>query len=374
MKILHIISGLDTGGAEGMLSRLIVQLGHHQQLVVSLTGIGGAATTIIHSGVPVRAFDMRGARFLVSFPRLCCFIIANKPDIVQTWLYHADLLGGIAARVCRVRNVFWNIRNTEIPQGRFSITGAVIRVAAFMSRYIPRKIICCAHASLTKHAQLGYDLSKLVMIPNGYDLDRFTGRELARGNVRRELDISEDKLVIGVAGRYDPLKGYDVFVKVAGMLDSALPGRLVFLAAGRNVSSTNLELMALIERFAPTATFKLMGERCDLPDVLRAMDVFCLSSRAEGFPNVVAEAMLSGLLCVVTDVGDSRVIVGSAGFVVNAEDPSVLALALEKAARLSADERVTFGRLARARIRETYDIRRIGKLYESIYYDSTKLR
>jgi len=368
MRIVHIISGLGTGGAEMMLYRLVNELHAHQHFVVSLTSNGTLGRKLSAVGCDVYVLNFRGFLGFVSFFRLWALLRRVRPDVVQTWMYHADLVGAIVGRLAGINCVIWNLRNTKIPQGRFSPTYFVINFCKFISNSLPHKIVCCANSVLDEHARIGYSRSKLIVIPNGYQIGEFEPADKKkRIELRHFLDIPQNTKVVGIVGRYDVLKGYDIFVRAAGLLTNKHSDRLLFLAVGRNVDEHNTELIGLIRKFAPDARFILLGERDNISELMQVMDIFCLASRAEGFPNVVAEAMLVKVPCVVTDVGDARYIVGSTGMVVNPEDPLALADALDSMLSIDESARRELGVAARCRIEQHFGIASIAAQYESLY-------
>lgn len=373
MRIVHIISGLGTGGAESMLHRLVKQMRGHTHVIISLTSIGTVGKRLLSDGFDVYVLDLRGILGFMSLLRLWFLLRGIKPDVIQTWMYHADLIGSIIGRLSGVKNIIWNIRNTNIPQGRYSLTGLIILICSIISYFGPRKIICCAQSALRLHVALGYSKSKLIVIPNGYNINDINESEAERFNSRLLFDIPNNKVVIGMVGRFDSLKGYDIFVKAAGILAKDHPDTFLFMAAGHDVSDNNEQLNQMILDFAPHAKFKFLGERDDVPNVMQSIDVFCLASRSEGFPNVVAEAMLMQVPCVVTDVGDAKEIVGTSGVVVPPENPLDLAVAINSVVSLDKSVRIELGQSARQRIKDNYSIESIASQYENLYQSLDKL-
>lgn len=367
MRIVHIISGLSTGGAETMLHRLVNELSAHSHVIISLTSNGPVGQKLLSEGFDVRALNIRSPLGLLSLFKLWQLLREYKPDIIQTWMYHADLIGSVIGRLSGNKNIIWNIRNTNIPQGKYSSTGIVIMICAKLSYFVPKKIVCCAKSALYLHADLGYSKEKLLVIPNGYDASRFNRSPAGRFESKKLLGIPEKKTVVGIIGRFDKLKGYDIFAKASELLSNTSRNKYLFLAVGRAVENDNDDIRQLIKNLSPNAEFKLLGERSDIPKVMQALDVFCLASRAEGFPNVVAEAMLMEVPCVVTDVGDARTIVGSFGMVVPPEDASALADAIEATAALDSKSRNEIVRSARQRILDNYSIDAIAQQYETMY-------
>jgi len=349
-----------------MLFRLVTGSPKARHIIVSLTTVGPVGDRLVENGFNVVALEINAFSFLYKFLYLVKLIIKEKPDVVQTWMYHSDLIGGIAAKIAGVKNIIWNIRNTEIPQKALSRTGLIIRVCAVLSTFIPNKIICCAYSALHKHHELGYSRVKMLVIPNGYYMT-YGANANKRNEIRSSLGVADDVLLIGAVGRYDYLKGYDLLISSASIFSRQYLGKFAFICVGKGVDEENLELMEILNSVELQKRFILMGERSNLEAIYSAMDFYCLSSRSEGFPNVVAEAMLCGLPCVVTDVGDASRMIDHTGIVVDPKNAQSLAVGLLQMANLSYENRKTLGDLARRRIIENYEIMEIIKQYFSVY-------
>lgn len=369
MKVMHVIAGLSTGGAEMMLKRLIESDPEaiSSNIVISLTNLGQIGETLRAHGVSVYALGMSSILDSpITLWRLVRLIRRYQPEIVQTWMYHADLLGGLAARLAGCRAVVWGIRSTAIPQGALSVTYWLVRLCAICSHTIPNRIICCAKSAEEAHLKLGYAARKMVVIPNGYDFSAFDHQSNLRAAARHELKFDDNEIVIGAVGRFDALKDFHNFVDAAFRLSAKRPD-VKYLMLGRNVEWTNTTLRGWIENAGLSKHFKLLGEQHDVPYFLSAMDVFCLSSASEAFPNVVVEAMAMGLPCVVTRAGDAADILGADRFVVPIKDSASLSDALLLMCALDADARATLGAANAVRVSEKYGIEEIRREYEAIY-------
>jgi glycosyltransferase involved in cell wall biosynthesis len=373
LKVLHVIVGLNIGGAESMLQRLIqsAAAGRADVVVVSLTTVGVIGESLRSHGVTVYALGMSG---LLDFPltlwRLVRLIHRHRPQVVQTWLYHADLLGGLAARLAGSCGVVWGIRSTTIPQGPLSLTFWLVRLCAICSHFIPDRIICCAQSAKAAHLALGFAANKMMVIPNGYDFSLLVRDTSARERTRLDLGFEPDEIVIGVVGRFDPLKGLRDFVDAATELATKRKDAR-FLMVGRGLDWSNAVLRDWIESGGLASVFRLVGEQGNVPNYLAAMEIFCLSSINEGFPNVVVEAMALGLPCVVTSAGDAADILGDNGLVVPTRSPGALCEALLKMCNLSSEERGALGERGRNKVRADYDIEDIKRQYDEVYVEAT---
>lgn len=370
MRIVHVIAGLGVGGAEHFLRRLILSAqaaNGAEHLVISLTTVGEVGLQLREAGVPVEALDMHS---VLSVPttllRLKRRLAALRPDIVQGWMYHADLLGGVAARWAGQGRVVWGVRGSELVAGTPATTRATRWCCARLSARVPDVIVCAAEAGRRAHVALGYDATRTRVIPNGFDDDAHHATSRTSSSVRGELGWSAEVPVIGVIGRFHPAKGIDHFVQAAGLLRRKLP-EARFLMLGRGLTTANTELMQWVGASGAGSQMALLGERTDVPRCLAAMDVLVLSSRAEGFPNVVGEAMTAGVPCVVTDVGDARLLVGDTGRVVPREDPVALADGVLQLLSQSPADRASLGDRAKARIRAEFSLARSCERFNALY-------
>jgi glycosyltransferase involved in cell wall biosynthesis len=375
-----IITGLPMGGAEMMLLKLMSRLSPRiERHVISLTSLGEIGPRLRALGIPVEAMEMgRAGSAPVSFARLVVRLRQLAPDVVHTWLYHADLLGGLAARLAGVPALAWNVRTSAMPAaGAKWSTRAVIRACARLSRRLPDRIACCSDAAARLHVSMGYPEQKLRVIPNGIDLDAFRPDPHARSSVRSELGTAGDARLIGLVARLDPQKDHEGFLQAARLLRARCPD-VHFVLAGAGVDGRSRPLAQSVARAGLTEVVHLLGARDDIPRLTSALDIASLSSRwGEAFPNVVAEAMACGVPCVVTDVGDSAEIVGEIGLVVPPSDPQALACAWEQLLALPAEARRALGERARSRIAARYDLGQVARQYEAFYselYDEAERR
>jgi len=370
LKIVHVIIGLDIGGAELTLKRLIESHranANYQHTVISLTNIGKVGLQLQAADLEVHALNMRSALGVPHvFWQLVRLIRTARPDVVQTWMYHADLLGGLAARMAGNRNIIWGIRTTDVTAGGSRATAAVRQLCAWLSRMVPQTIVCAADASRRAHIAVGYDAARMVVVPNGFDLGRLVATPEQRDALRLQCGLGAGLVTVGYVGRFHRAKDQENFVRAAG-LTARQHSNVRFLMVGRDLDAKNTQLTQWISATGCADRFVLLGERADVPVCLAAMDFFCLSSRTEGFPNVVAEAMAMGLPCVVTDVGDAAMLVADTGVVVPKEDSAALARGINQLLALSPADRHQLGQQARARIHAEFSMARCTQRFEAIY-------
>lgn len=370
-KIAFIITGLATGGAEMMLLKLLqnIDRSRFQPTVISLIGKGEIGSRIEALGIPVHALGMRrGVPNPLMVFRLARLLRSLRPDVVHTWMYHADLLGGLAARLVGVRRVIWCLRHSNLSKAENKrSTLAVIGLCARLSGWLPQHIISCSRLAKQVHAAAGYVDGKISIIPNGFELDRFVPNAAARASVRAELGLPENALLVGVVARFDPLKNHLGFVQAAAQVLAQQP-QAHFVLAGTDVDPGNAVLQTAVATHPGLAAhIHLLGRRDDVPRLMAALDVLASPSHGEAFPNVLGEAMACGVPCVVTDAGDSAEIVGDTGRVVPVGDMDGLARELVAVLNLSAAERAKLGQQARARVQANYEIGHVTRMYEAMY-------
>lgn len=371
IRIEHLITGLEIGGAELMLHRLLTKAeSGYRYSVMSLSSLGVVGERLAKNGFPVRTLEMRkDVRVLWDIMKLVWWWRRSRPDVVQTWLYHSDLIGGVAAFMLRIP-VIWNVRqsNLDAEMNKRS-TLRIARACARLSRWLPWRIVCGSESARLAHENLGYCAEKLMVIPNGFDLNIYKPREAARIELRRELGLAPDALLLGRVGRFDPQKDHRNFISAAELVSHAVP-QAYFLMAGQGMEWDNPELVRWIESTGTSDRFLLLGRRNDTEKLNAALDVAVSSSRGEGFPNVVGEAMACGIPCVVTDVGDSARIVGATGHVVPAGNPRELAAACIKILEMPDRDRFRLGDEARLRIKGHYNLPDIVRRYENMYSEA----
>jgi glycosyltransferase involved in cell wall biosynthesis len=369
MRILHVITTLDTGGAQMMLYKLLLRLDQKEfsSRVVSLIPPGIIGEKIQALGITVSDLGMRrGMVNPMAFFKLTELISLWKPAIIQTWMYHSDLLGLLAAKTARAGKVVWNIRSSGMDFSNYGYyTAWTAILCALLSRF-PEAVITNSHVAKECHLKLGYRPRHFEVIPNGFDLGRFQPNVKARRRIRDELRLGPETPCIGLIARFDPKKDHGMFFYAIKKVVNACKDSQ-FVLCGDLVSDDNVQLRGWIDDLGIESYVHLLGRREDMPGIMAAMDVVVLSSASESFPNVVGEAMACGVPCVVTDVGDSARIVSNTGKVVPPKDPNALADAILELLEMRVEERQKLGQKARERIRDHYSLDKIVGDYEELY-------
>ena len=370
MRLAFITTSLDTGGAEMMLLKLLrgIDRQRFQCCVIALGNQGAIGQEIERLDIPVTALQLRP-----SLPspfklwRLRSVLKRFQPDLVQTWLYHADLFGGLMAKMAGVAPIVWGIRNSNLDPALVKrSTRLVAKTSARVSNWLPDHILCCSNEARDAHVALGYTSNKFLVIPNGFDLDRFKPDPIARAQLRQSLGLNSDIELIGMVARFDPLKNHVGFIEVAAQISKARPDAQ-FLMVGKGIDSTNTVLQQAIAAHGLNEQVHLLGPRTDIPQLMAALDVLVSTSHGEAFPNVLGEAMACEVPCVVTDVGDCAEIVGNTGRIAAASDMRGIANGVLEILNMTVDERQQLGQAARQRIQTQYDIVSVVNRYQDFY-------
>jgi len=370
IKLLHLITDLDVGGAEMMLLKLLLLTDRSlfDVRVISMMTPGPLGRRIEAAGIPVASLGMRrGVPNPVAAWRLTRMVREWRPHVIQTWMYHADLLGGLCAAAAGRVPTVWGIRHTNMEphlNKRLTIHSAML--CARLSRWLPMRIVVCAEASRRVHAGMGYDDRKMVVIPNGFDCAVFRPQPEARHSLRHELGLPDETVIVGLVSRFHPQKDHRTFVRAAGVLHAMNPA-VHFVLCGRKVDSQNAELAGWIREAGVGSVVHLLGARDDMPRITAAFDIAASSSQGEAFPNVIGEAMASGVPCVATNVGDSARIIGDLGIVVDPGDADAMAAGFNELIRRGATYRRQLGLAARRHIETQFPIALTVERYQGLY-------
>jgi glycosyltransferase involved in cell wall biosynthesis len=366
IKVLHLISTLDVGGAEQNLLRLVATMDKSafQNHVVCMTKPGIVGQKLEKTSTSVSSLNMKkGMPDIRAVLRLRFLAGLMKPDIIQCWMYHANLMGLTIPGRARI---LWNIRCSDLD---LSLYGTVYRFAVMAGARlsgIPYAVAANSVAGRNVHEGLGYHPKRWVIIPNGFDINIFKPDPDARFRIRSELGIPEDAFVLGLIGRFDPMKDHASFFAASTSFLKSYP-HTHFILAGRDVTPENPHIRDQLGQKADLGKFHLLGERDDIPHILAAIDIVTSSSLSEGFPNAIGEAMACGVPCVSTDVGDARILVEDTGLLVSKRSPQELCKAWDIIARMTHEDRLDMGSRARGRIERHYTQDKTTQRYEELY-------
>jgi glycosyltransferase involved in cell wall biosynthesis len=370
-KICVVVTGLSGGGAEMMLFQLFTKLDKdlYSVSVVSLTSLGVFGPRFTAAGIQVIALGISG----FSSGLKAAFVLGRilkkeKPHIVQTWMYHADLIAGFVAKFCGMMHVVWGVRaNNPSSEHHSARTRLVIRLCALASGWIPCRIVFCSENSRERHASGGYVNSSSLVIPNGFESSTFPEPSMHRRlHCLDQLGLATTKRIVGFVGRDHSVKNLPGFIEMAAKVRERC-SNTHFVMIGERIDHSNIEIARLLRQYNLSDSFTLLGRREDAIELMAMMDVLVLTSFSESFPNVLAEAMLCGVPCVSTDVGDASLILGDIGCVARNNDAGTLSGHVIDLLALNVEERQELGRKARERIARNFDITQIAKRYEALY-------
>jgi len=371
INICHIITGLNRGGAEHMLVKLVSGMDRqrYRNTVISMMGKGVYGSILEHDlGIPLYTLGMKaGSMNMGMVFKLAHMIRSVRPDLLQGWMYHGDIAASVGRFVSRIRcPVLWNIRGTLSFENEKPLSRQIIRLHRYLDRSAAA-IIYNSRVAARQHEEFGVDSCKTAIIPNGFDTDDFSPRPEAQQKLLQRLGVPATCLVLGLSARFHKMKDFETFLQAASLVVSARQN-VVFVLTGTDVNLENAALAEMINDLGLQDRLHLLGDRADMQVIIAGLDCLCLSSAwGEGFPNVIGEAMSCGVPCVVTDVGDSASIVGPYGRVVPPRDPDALAAGLLDIIGLSAAERTKMGNAAREKIIREFALPAIVRRYESLY-------
>lgn len=326
-KILHIITSLGDGGAEGVLYRLISgSIGKFHHEVIALSVDKKYEKLLKKKRIKVYNINLSKNKIQIKKIFKLYSIIKKKKDyIIQTWLYHADFLGGLLGYISGNRNIYWNIRTSEISFKSTKLkTLIIIFLNAILSWIIPKKIIICSQNSINIHKSVGYK-NKFKLIHNGFDKKIYLPK---KNYVRKNFNLRNHQVIIGCVARFHAVKNHDYLLSIFSKIKDIPNIRLVLI--GTKMDENNLALMEKIKKYNIQDKVKLLGKRNDVFYIYKLFDIFILTSLSEGFPNVLAEAMINKNICLSTNVGDTKAIINNNKFIIPKNDIKKSAEMLKK--------------------------------------------
>lgn len=374
MKVIHVTTGLHVGGAEMMLLKLLGAMDRQQfaPTVISLVPGGECRTAIEALGIPVHDLGLKPGQVtpggVLALRRLGKML---TPDVIQGWMYHGNTAATLLAKfVVGEPRLYWNIRHAVHDLGHEKrTTRALIRLGAMASRR-PAGIIFNSAVSLQQHAALGYHRDGCLVIPNGFDTAVFKPDPAAGPALRRQLHLAPQTPVVGMVARLHPHKGHLNFLAAAERVHGHRPD-VHFVMVGSGVTEMDPELGGFLLGKSLRDRVHLLGPRNDVARLMPGLDLLCVSSVTEAFPNVLGEAMSCGVPCVSTEVGEAAAIIGPTGSTVPADDPAALASGLLELLQLDAAARAALGEQGRRRISERYSLAAVARRFAALYQSGT---
>jgi glycosyltransferase involved in cell wall biosynthesis len=371
--VLHFTPSVVAGGAETMLRNLVEAMhgGPWRTVLVTMSNKNRNADVERLLSKVDAFYDLDASSYLRPslWKKLRAIIRKEQPDVVQTWMHRADMIGGLVARLTGVKHVVWGIHSREIYRSpgesdfKIGLYRAALRAA---SNLVPQRILSCSTTAIRDHEAWGYPERKFTWIPNGISTERFVPNQEAGRAFRAERGIPQDAPVIGFVGRFHPVKDLATFFTAAALLQQKMPSVHFVLCGG---GEENLEPAALkaLKAMPSPHQVHLMPFLKDPERLYPSFSLLSLCSLSEALPMVLLEAMACGVPCVATDVGDCRDVIGDMGFVVAACDPEALAIAWGAMLERIAVKGDAIAIEVRRRVEEQFSIGRVARRYEETY-------
>jgi glycosyltransferase involved in cell wall biosynthesis len=369
MKIIHIIIGLGEGGAERTLFNVCKNDINNDHVIVSLTPQKKYSKPLRKLGYKVYQLNLKkNIFFFLTILSLIKILHIEKPDVTQTWMYHADLLGSICSLLVGRNKIIWNIRHSNLEKNqKFNLTIYIAKILSKLSWWIPKKIIVNSKNAMKYHKQLGYCSKKFFYIPNGCNLTYFKPRNKNLFFVRKKFKIQKKIPLIAFVARYDLNKDH---INLLNSLRIIKNKNIKFfcILVGKNIVN-NIELTSHINNLKLKDHIKLMDSHDDIALLMSELDLHILPSSSESFPNVVAETMACEVPNIVTDVGDAGFIVGKTGWIVPKKNSIKLANAIASALSKHKNHVLLKKRRknCRLRIQNNFHINNMIKSYDNLW-------
>lgn len=312
-KIVHLITGNEGGGAEQMLQKLI--LFSSQQYIHYVIFLKNQNNYKIKNNYNFN-FSKNPIRFIIEFIKLVILIKKIKPNIMMSWLYHCDLLIFIIAKLIKfpLKKILWNVRCSYLDLRDYSfITKLVLSLLIKFSKNIGT-IVFNSYEGKRYHKGIGYLNKNMIVIPNGFDLNKFKFSKLKKIILKKKYKIKNEK-VIAMIARNDPTKNFEIFTELSNNSNFRNKLNPRFLIAGKN---TNSILIPKNKR----KLFISLGYKKNIQEFLNLVDVLILISKGEGFPNVIGEAMCMNIPVICNNVGDNKLIIKDSGITISKKPTS----------------------------------------------------
>ena len=370
-KITHLINGLDSGGAESVLIRLIIQDKLNEHFVISLKDDGFYGQVLDRNNVKFEKLQLDkfyNILFGIGLFKLIYLLIKFKPNTLVTWMPHSCLLGGLTGKILGIKNIIWNFRGASENINDNTLLHRIILMSCkFFQDLLPSKVVVCANYINIIFSEYGFNTSSFTTIYNGYDTDYFSRCLKARKKFRSEFFINEDIPLIGMIARWHPQKNHNLLIESLKRVKSK---NMIFKCLLLGEGIKNESLIKKIERSGLTENIILRGETSEISEIMSALDIHILTSRfGEGFPNVIAEAMSCGVPCIATDVGDSRYIIGNTGWIIESNSIPAMSEKIISVIEHWKDKKDWSERSfqARKRIIENFQISQMVEKYQNLY-------
>ena len=364
MKILHIINSLDIGGAENILFNIVKSQSNKEVVIISLTKGGFYGSELKKKGYKVHNLNFKKNISLINqFCRILFLIRKYKPEIVHNWLYHSNLVGGLAANLLFVKRIYWSIHHD------YEYTNILmmieLKILSILSYLIPNKVVYCSHNSKINHIKNGFHKKNALIIENGVCISKFKKNIYFKKKFRNLYNIEKDCFLLGNIARYHPIKDHDTLLKSLAILKSKKV-KFKCLLIGNGLSRENKDLSLKIKKYKLEGHIIALGKINEVHKILNAFDINILSSRSECAPVTLIESMASGIPSISTDVGDVKHIIGDSGWIIKVGEFTELAICVEEIYN-NKKLLVRKSQLALKRAKEFFSSETMLSKYEKLY-------
>lgn len=370
IKVAHISTGLETGGAEVQLLRLLTEINKDkfEMTVISLHKETYLADRIRELGLPVHSLELK--KNPLNIRKAYSILKEFNPDVIHGTMYEGGVVGTIFNKFLPKKPpVIWTVHEPLEHYDKEPIRKRLqLRTWGLISK-LPACMMYVSNLNKDQHLEWGFNNDKALVIPNGVDTSKCFPNAAAGKKIRKELGIPEDAFVIGKIARFHRQKNHIGFMHSAALLAESQP-EVQYILAGTNVDENNSELVSLRKELRLEDKVHMLGNRQDIPDVVNAFDLATLTSFGEAFPLTLGEAMVSGVPCVATDVGDNNYIIGDTGIVTAIGDDQAMSAAWQKMVEMAQntpDEYLELGKKARQRTLDNFTLEQQVKQHEELY-------
>ncbi len=357
IKVLHVIASLGNGGAERQLIEILKHNRNHGVLLLSAADVYKETL----DKLKIQYWEMGVKNKLLIFFKIFFFrkVIRNyKPDIVQSWMYNACLFSVF----CKLINLYdrpliWNIRCSNMVTEHYSFSlKFIIYGCVFLSKNVD-KIIYNSYAGKDYHKKIGFNQNSEKVIYNGIDSKKFNSIVRLRKELRKKYNIAKDDLVFICVARVDPMKNYNNLLKAYKGLKNASNNEIKLVLVGKGTDKLDLPCNCIA-----------LGMKKNIEEYYNIADIIIVPSAfGEGFSNVLVEGMLTNLLPVATDVGDSKKIIGSTGFIMRGHNEEDLKKELTKIIKIKNTLIKSMGRKSRNRAHKLFSVEKMICSYDNIF-------
>ncbi len=375
MKIVHIITGLDKGGAENALFKLLKTMKNSYDLeVICLGNEGFYSNKIIDLDISIHYLNLKHSifSFFLGIFKIKKILKNLKPDIVQTWMYHADFIGGIASSLSNIQKIYWTLvtSNTK-PSFLGKKTFIIVCMCSILSYFIPSKIISVANSAIKSHKKMFYNPKIFHFIPIGFEKNKFLKKDLFNSThleliKKNKLDGS---LIIGHVARWHHYKNQKLLIELLSNLQ--MKGINFFcVMIGNQINQNNGDLKYYLSKFKINDSNILLLEQVDNINIyMQQFDLFILTSLGEGMPNVIGEAMSNSVPCISSDVGDCKDLISDTGWIFESNNINQLVNSLIKALKLKSNKEkwITIKNKCQNRIIEYFSINNMKDKYDKLW-------